>query len=700
MDREFWFAVPEVTSQHADRPIKIHISSNNRDAYINISIPANPSVTPIELFLDAQTSETIDLTDWISFLENTSYNSVQDKGLLIESDEMITVYYEVLGSSGSNVYNTDIFVFKGGNALGTEFFTPFQNRYNNVDNNYVNNAWSTIDVVATEDNTLIQFELTNDAFNSPVRTFSINLNRGQTYSVRNATRIANERFSGSKVTSNKPIAVTIKDDSIKKENEGSYDLVGDQLIPTSLIDLNYILLEGESFVLATEDNTDITVGGIFITTIDKGETYYRNNSYNIFLEASNPVYVFQLTQTGGEYGGAILPHISCTGSYKVNFSRATSENFNVILLVKNGSQGNFLVNGEAGVITAADFQVVTGTNAEWYGAKKELFLSQIPEGEISKIENTDRPFHLGIINGSGSSGSRYGYFSNFNILDLGIDFDACDNTILEVESGLDTYEWSNGDLTPTTQIDSSGLYWVKGTEGACETIDTINVLIKPGITYELGGDTFLCADTLSLFAPDTFGLDFLWNNGDTTRELQIVDTGTYSLKITNKYDCISFNELYVDEFSLDEIGLNDTVICNDKVFINLDDGKSSFLWFTDNDTVSKVPFIEITAENNYYVERKNKCGIQIDSFFAEKRNVLMPNIFTPNNDGINDDFKVELGAGQWSLDIYNRWGKNILNNDDFKGDFSGFNISDGLYFYAINDKYCDKVLKGWIQIVR
>ena len=703
MDREFWFAVPEVTSQHADRPIKVYITSGNRDAYVNISIPANQNIEPIDIDLVADSSVSIDLTDWIDVLENTNYNSPQNKGLLISSTDLVTVYYETLGSQDGNVYNTDIFTLKGGNALGTEFYTPFQTKYNNVFNNYVDNAWSSIDIVATEDNTEIEINLTNEAFNTNQTNYNITLNRGQTYSIRNASRLAGSRFSGSKITSNKPIAVTLKDDSVKREDDSSYDLVGDQIVPVNLIGVEYILLQGESFVLATEDNTDIYISGVYQTTIDEGETYVRDNIFNIYLETSKPVYVLQLTETAGEYGGALLPHISCTGSYNVSFNRANTESLNVILLVKNGGQDNFLLNDQSGEITAADFSVVTGTNSEWYGARKQLFLSQVAEGEISKIENTTTPFHLGLINGGGSTGSKYGYFSNFNILDLGVDFDACDNTILEVENGLDSYTWSTGESTRTIQIDSSGMYWVKGIEGTCETIDTINVEVKPGVDYSLPDAKIICDQSLTFEAPDSSNFEILWSDGSTEPTFTVVDSGTYSLKITNQYDCVFYDEFFVDEIEEENkiLNIEDTVICNESVFINLNDNRSSFIWFDENDdTLTTESFYYISEKGTYTVMRENICNLQEEEFFVDQREINIPNIYTPNGDLINDEISIELGLGVWDFRLTNRWGKSVFSTNNFDGHIDQNNLSDGIYFYSLYDQACEENYKGWIQINR
>lgn len=45
-------------------------------------------------------------------------------------------------------------------------------------------------------------------------------------------------------------------------------------------------------------------------------------------------------------------------------------------------------------------------------------------------------------------------------------------------------------------------------------------------------------------------------------------------------------------------------------------------------------------------------------------------------------------------------GKQIYGDEDFKGRIENLEISDGIYYYSIDDNYCDKLSKGWIQVIR
>ncbi|GHA60607.1 gliding motility-associated C-terminal domain-containing protein [Pontibacter akesuensis] len=80
------------------------------------------------------------------------------------------------------------------------------------------------------------------------------------------------------------------------------------------------------------------------------------------------------------------------------------------------------------------------------------------------------------------------------------------------------------------------------------------------------------------------------------------------------------------------------------------------------------------------------------------------NIFTPNNDGLNDYFEVpELpsefcSATFTSIRVFNRWGKEVYSSisSDFKWDGKG--VNDGVYFYLID--YGTTSYKGSVTLVR
>ncbi len=414
-DDRFWFAIPEVTEDHNDRPIQIRFNTFEQPADIIISMPANPSFQPIPISVPASSQSVFDLTPFIDQLETRPANSVLNTGLLITASTCITTYYEIDAWN-----NTDIYILKGSNALGTAFMTPFQTAWINDD--FETPARSGFDIVATENNTRVIITPAIDALDHQGRRpFEIFLNRGQTYStVANGSTIA-DRLYGSSIVSDKPIAVTLKDDSQLNRNGGTCaDLGGDQLVPIEAIGTEYIVPRGrlntsdEVFIMATENQTDIFLNGRAIPeqTINRGEQIrYRLTDDVVAIESTRPVYVLHASGTNCEVGHAIVPHLTCTGSKSISSSRADEGQYFWFIIVPRGHEGNFTVEGVNFQINPGAFFDVPG-NPDYVVAR--ISTNGIPVDAPFRVSNSTAGFHFGTLNGN--TGSRYGYFSDFGSL--------------------------------------------------------------------------------------------------------------------------------------------------------------------------------------------------------------------------------------------------------------------------------------------
>lgn len=90
--------------------------------------------------------------------------------------------------------------------------------------------------------------------------------------------------------------------------------------------------------------------------------------------------------------------------------------------------------------------------------------------------------------------------------------------------------------------------------------------------------------------------------------------------------------------------------------------------------------------------------------------ISMPNIFTPNDDNINDiiNFSYVKGITNFEFLVYNRWGDLIYKSIDYLSPFNGKSkqndiLNDGVYFYVINAMFIDnsvQKLKGTFQLIR
>jgi gliding motility-associated-like protein len=151
-------------------------------------------------------------------------------------------------------------------------------------------------------------------------------------------------------------------------------------------------------------------------------------------------------------------------------------------------------------------------------------------------------------------------------------------------------------------------------------------------------------------------------------------------------------------------------------FNNESANATNYFWdFGDGQTsIARNPAHEYINKGQYSVKltafQANLCSISVTEGVLEIVDGLtfIPNTFTPNGDGHNDEFVVTIASlRNYHIQIYNRWGemvfesKNIGNN--WKGTFNGSPLPASVYYYVINavDVYQHPVVRsGYIALIR
>ncbi len=597
IDQEFWFVAPEVAQAHGDRPIYIRVATMADGANLTLEIPANTTFTPITQYVPANSVYTFDLTTWIDIIENRPANEVLNRGIHLTSDKQITAYYEVIGGN----VNPAIFSLKGKNALGKEFYIVSQNLFPNV---YGSESF---DIVAIEDQTTVTITVTDDIIGySSGSSFQVILNKGQTYCARSISTAASRTLAGSHITSDKSIAITWNDDSIRPEiTTGGYDIVADQTIPVNLLGTEYIAIKGFAdntptnndervFMLATQNNTNINIDGVsYVTDLLAGQLCnyaIPQGSNTALINATKPIYVLHLSGYSQEAGGSILPQDYCTGSRQIGFSRTLNLNFALMVLTRTGNESAFTVNGSNTILTATDFLPVDGSGGAWMYARKSMTTTEVPVGQ-NIISNSLGKFHLGILNALGGS-AEYGYFSDFSSLYLGSDHSICPNSTLTLDGGfgMTTYEWKrnqwNGSWTTLETsryftLPDSGMYACMTNGDFCTLYDTIRIGFFPFTPVNIGPDQSKCiGQTVTLDAGAGY-TQYLWSTGATTQTITVSNTGTYSVVTTDNNDC-SDSDTAIITFTPPPVPviLGNSVVCSGSTnnIYSTETGMTGYVW--------------------------------------------------------------------------------------------------------------------------
>ncbi|TKC62213.1 T9SS type B sorting domain-containing protein [Pedobacter hiemivivus] len=85
--------------------------------------------------------------------------------------------------------------------------------------------------------------------------------------------------------------------------------------------------------------------------------------------------------------------------------------------------------------------------------------------------------------------------------------------------------------------------------------------------------------------------------------------------------------------------------------------------------------------------------------------IIVPNVFTPNGDGLNDTFVIpglEFYEAN-ELTIVNRWGGTVYEKKGYQGDWAATGLTEGTYFYLLKVKTAGnkwEVYKGFVTMLR
>lgn len=233
--------------------------------------------------------------------------------------------------------------------------------------------------------------------------------------------------------------------------------------------------------------------------------------------------------------------------------------------------------------------------------------------------------------------------------------------------------------------------------------DTLNWMKISGIFKASGGEQYL---TIGNFSDN--------NHTDT---LHVVKSNVLPIQSYISY-------YYIDDVSLYEITephviANTTICLGDSLIIGANDTAITCNWYPStgiNDSTLTNPkaspkqstWYNVTHYNNFGYLAKDSVHVTVINCSKES-SLILPNIITPNNDGINDVFTVKAtNLCSFSCQIVNRWGVLVAElyepNQSWNGTAkSGAELPDGIYYYHVSAKGNDDKeynMKGFITLVK
>lgn len=201
--------------------------------------------------------------------------------------------------------------------------------------------------------------------------------------------------------------------------------------------------------------------------------------------------------------------------------------------------------------------------------------------------------------------------------------------------------------------------------------------------YCLGDSVTISVNTNA----DSIAWSTPFGNTDTTSLSFIVTSGTsgiYTIEYLDQSGCHYQDSVVIPLYQFPDLNiLPDSIFClNDVYTFYFPEDSNTYQWVTYGNSVD----IPILYDQNLILTATSPHGCVIsDTLVVHTVNCdnELPNIITPNGDGINDYFIIDDAYSQHgnTLIIINRWGNLMFEANPYHNDFFGKDISDGVYFY-------------------
>jgi gliding motility-associated-like protein len=251
-------------------------------------------------------------------------------------------------------------------------------------------------------------------------------------------------------------------------------------------------------------------------------------------------------------------------------------------------------------------------------------------------------------------------------------------------------------------------------DGCNQVADSIIVSVGDlNSKVNLPVDTVLCSGSILKLDAGTGYTNYLWQDGSNEQTMDVIDSGMYWVRLTDQNGCVNTDSVRIGSIKKPPALFlpPDTTICTGDI-LNLRPVRNfeKYKWSTGETGNS----IQIEYSGNYTLQVVDIYGCAgSDSILVETKScpkeIFFPNAFTPNKDGLNDNFKPVTIASPviYLFKIYNRFGQLIFKTNDpgkgWDGTVGNIDQESGAYVWMCTYQFTGgkkNVASGTVLLLR
>ncbi len=304
------------------------------------------------------------------------------------------------------------------------------------------------------------------------------------------------------------------------------------------------------------------------------------------------------------------------------------------------------------------------------------------------------------------------------IVNAGIDQSICagDSVVLTATGAGAPFIWSSNVQNGTAFSPNQTREYTVQTQAVngCVGFDTVRVVVNALPTFQLADSLIFCENTPILLSVNANGT-ITWSDNvqNGVAFQQNVGEQHYTVTVTDANNCAYSDVIKVIVVAAPQAGITANPITGFAPlpvdFTNISTGNyTQAIWnLGDNTSSSSMDsilehsynqpgtYIVVLTVSNAYCQDSDSITIIVTDKPIDSLKYQIPNVFTPNGDGANDEYHFALQNAEYvKAYVYNRWGSFVALYDDVTGHWDGKHqtgeeASEGVYFVVYEIKGLD-----------
>jgi gliding motility-associated-like protein len=241
-------------------------------------------------------------------------------------------------------------------------------------------------------------------------------------------------------------------------------------------------------------------------------------------------------------------------------------------------------------------------------------------------------------------GTRTVNYYTVPTINVGADTAVCQGQSLTLDAGagMNSYAWSNGAFTQTTNITTSGTYTVTvGYGSSCTTTDAATVTVNPLPAITLGADVTVCPGISATLDPGPGFPVYDWSTTSNNQTESVSTPGNYSVTVTDVNGCQDADTVSLANYAAPVVSISGNLSYCEGASTTLDAGVwNSYDW----NTTASTQTISVSSPGTYEVTITDANSCEGIANVVVTENPL-PVISLGNDTILCDGNTVALNAG-------------------------------------------------------